>query len=200
MPNTATNKKRCPNGTRKNKKTGNCESVLYNTCAICLDRISSGQVKTKCKHQFHKGCLIGWCKSNRDRPTCPICRSSIPDTCKKIMPFDSREVFRYTNLGGVGADQTRKKYSIEQLDKIIHNPKFDVNVKMEAWNRSILYELTHDYYCNSSLKPFVEYLLKHKDIIVSNDLVTSLIATKNTDMLALFKKHKKIPKALKGLI
>ena len=102
--------------------------------------------------------------------------------------------------GGVGADQTRKKYSIEQLDKIIHNPKFDVNVKMEAWNRSILYELTHNYYCNSSLKPFVEYLLKHKDIIVSNDLVTSLIATKNTDMLALFKKHKKIPKALKGLI
>lgn len=114
------------------------------------------------------------------------------------MPFDSHEVFRYTNL--YGDDQTRKKYSIEQLDKIIHNPKFDVNVKHDPWNRSILYELTHSFLCNSSFKPYVEFLLKHKDIIVSNELVQSLIATKNTNMLMLFKKHKKIPKALKSLL
>lgn len=198
MPNTTTAKKRCLNGTRKNKKTGNCESVLDNTCAICLDRIVSRQVKTKCKHNFHKGCLIGWCKRNRDKPTCPICRSDIAVTCKKIMPFNSEEVFRYTSL--YGTDEARKKYSVEQIDKIIHNPKFDVNVKSDPWNKSILYELTHGYYSNSYLKLHVEYLLKHKDIKVSNDLVSSLIATKNTGMLELFKKHKKIPKALKGLI
>jgi len=198
MPDTKVIKKRCPRGTRKNKKTGNCESVLDNKCAICLERISSGQVKTKCKHKFHKGCLIGWCKSKREQPTCPICRADIRETCKKIMPYDSREVFRYTNL--FGDDQTRIKYSIEQLDKIIYNPKFDVNVKNEPWNRSILYVLTHHYHCKGILKPYVEYLLKDKDIKVSNDLVSSLIATKNMDMLVLFKKHKKIPKALKGLI
>lgn len=198
MPNTTTAKKRCPNGTRKNKKTGNCESVLDNTCAICLDRISSGQVKTKCKHKFHKGCLVGWCKSNRNKPTCPICRSDIAVTCKQIMPFDSQEVFRYTFLAG--ADEATKKHSVEQIDKIIHNPKFDVNVKHDPWNRSILYDLTHAPYSNSYLKPLVEYLLKHKDIIVSNELVSSLIANKYTVMLALFKKHKKIPKALKGLL
>ena len=193
-----TKRHRCPNGTRKNRRTQKCESVLENTCAICLDRITSGQIKTKCKHLFHKGCLIGWCKSKREQPTCPICRSDIRETCKKIMPFDSHEVFRYTNL--YGDDQTRKKYSIEQLDKIIHNPKFDVNVKHDPWNRSILYELTHSFLCNSSFKPYVEFLLKHKDIIVSNELVQSLIATKNTNMLMLFKKHKKIPKALKSLL
>jgi hypothetical protein len=197
MPNTTTVKKRCLNGTRKNKKTGNCESVLDNTCAICLDRIVSGQVKTKCKHQFHKGCLIGWCKRNRDKPTCPICRSDIAVTCKKIMPFNSEEVFRYTFLAG--ADEATIKHSVEQIDKIIHNPEFDVNVKSD-WNKSILYELTHGYYNNSYLKPHVEYLLKHKDIIVSNDLVSSLISHKYTVMLALFNKHKKIPKALKGLL
>ena len=49
---------RCKKGTRKNKKTGNCESVLDHTCAICLDRIISGNVKTKCKHNFHKKCLL----------------------------------------------------------------------------------------------------------------------------------------------
>ena len=27
---------RCKKGTRKNKKTGNCESVMDNTCAVCL--------------------------------------------------------------------------------------------------------------------------------------------------------------------
>ena len=73
MPNTSTNKKRCPNGTRKNKKTGNCESVLDNTCAICLDRISSGQVKTKCKHKFHKSCIKSWFDINSN---CPLCRKN----------------------------------------------------------------------------------------------------------------------------
>ena len=35
----ATKRTRCKKGTRKNRKTGNCESVLDHTCAICLDRI-----------------------------------------------------------------------------------------------------------------------------------------------------------------
>ena len=93
----ATKRVRCKNGTRKNKKTGNCESVLDKTCSICLDRIVSGNVTTKCKHKFHKKCLIGWCKSQSHltAPPCPICRRNIKDTCKKLMPFDSHEVFRF---------------------------------------------------------------------------------------------------------
>ena len=202
MPNTSTNKKRCPNGTRKNKKTGNCESVLDNTCAICLDRISSGQVKTKCKHKFHKGCLIGWCKSNRDRPTCPICRTPIPDTCKKIMPFDSKEIFRYVGLNlEDGLPPDTRKHFLEQIDRIIHNKKFDINVRSDPWNRSILYELTNDAQnSNYVLKKHIEYLLEQPNIIVRDELIQSFIARNNTAMLALFKKHKKIPKALKGLI
>ncbi len=33
-------KKYCPNGTHKNKKTGKCDSILDDTCAICLDIIT----------------------------------------------------------------------------------------------------------------------------------------------------------------
>ena len=83
---TANKRTRCFNGTRKNKKTGKCESILQNKCAICLDKITSGNVKTKCKHNFHKRCLIGWCKHTKDTPTCPVCRRDIKDTCMEGFP------------------------------------------------------------------------------------------------------------------
>ncbi len=190
---------RCKNGTRKNKKTGKCESVLDNTCSICLARITSGNIKTKCKHNFHKGCLIGWCKSQShlEKPQCPICRGVIKDTCKKIMPYASEEVFRYTTLAN--ADQKRVTYSLEKIDELIHNPKFNINVK-DQWGKTILHELSWNRYNNDNFKPRVEYLLKKPEIIVSVELISALIANKNTEMLALYKKHKKIPKSLKSLL
>lgn len=194
----ATKRSRCKNGTRKNKKTGNCESVLDKTCSICLDRIVSGNVTTKCKHKFHKKCLIGWCKSQSHltAPPCPICRRNIKETCKKIMPFDSHEVFRYTSIAG--ADNKRETHHIEQVSIIISNPKFDVNVS--NGRRSILFELCYNTYASKRFKHNIDHLLKHPDIIVTDDIVSELIASKNSDILALFKKHKKIPKHLKGLI
>lgn len=194
----ATKRSRCKNGTRKNKKTGNCESVLDKTCSICLDRIVSGNVTTKCKHKFHKKCLIGWCKSQSHltAPPCPICRRNIKDTCKKIMPFDSHEVFRYTSIAG--ADDKKKIHHIEQVSIIISNPKFDVNVS--NGRRSILSELCYNTYASKRFKHNIEHLLKHPGIIVTDDIVSELIASKNSDILALFKKYKKIPKSLKGLV
>ncbi len=209
MSNAKNTKKRCPNGTHKNKKTGECESILDDKCVICLNIITVDNIKTKCNHNFHTECLIGWCKNNKDKPTCPICRINIADTYKKIMPFDSNEIFRYVyvnhrlnllsygteNLGGVF-----KKMIFEQIDNIIYNKNFDINVKMEVWNLSILHVLTHNYFSNIYFKKYIEYLLKQPGIVVSNELVQSLIVTKNTGVLALFNKYKKIPKALKGLI
>ena len=191
---------RCKKGTRKNKKTGNCESVLDHTCAICLDRIISGNVKTKCKHNFHKKCLLGWCKSKEDLITgapCPICRSNIKDTCKKILPFASHEVFRYTSIGFVS--DKRRDYFIEQVNEIVHNPKFDVNVKNQM-GVPILSVLSYNRYHSQYFKDTIEYLLKHPKIIVDNNIVSELIASRNMDILALYKKHKKIPKSLKSLM
>ena len=195
-----TKRSRCKNGTRKNKKTGNCESVLDNTCAICLDRIISGNVKTKCKHNFHKKCLIGWCKSQAHLLTvlpCPICRSNIKDTCKKILPFDSHEVFRYTFIAG--ADDKRRNHSIEKINEIVYNKNFDVNVKNQL-GLSVLWVLSYNQSDSLYFKNIIEYLLKHPKIIVDNNIVSELIATQNTDILALYKKHNKIPKQLKNLI
>lgn len=198
MPEKTKKRSRCKKGTRKNKKSGVCESVLDNTCAICLERIITGNVKTKCKHNFHKKCLIGWCKSQAHAsiPPCPICRSNIKDTCKKILPFDSHEVFRYTSISG--ASDERKTHHIEQINMIISNPKFDVNVS--NGRHSILFELCYNTYASKYFKHIIEKLLKSPDIVVEDKLVSDLIGNKNSDILALFKKHKKIPKSLKGLV
>jgi hypothetical protein len=195
---TANKRSRCSNGTRKNKKTGKCESVLANTCAICLDRIASDKVKTKCKHTFHKRCLIGWCKHTKDAPTCPICRKDIKETCVKIEPFDSDEVFRYiNNEGDSSADRI---FKTQKLAGIIHHKDFDVNVKDNDGN-SILKRLSYNRYNNGGeYMVEIDYLLGKPSIEVSPDLVRSLIVDKKSKIIQLFKKHKKIPKGLKGLI
>ena len=46
----------------------------------------------------------------------------------------------------------------------------------------------------------IDYLLGKPSIELPPELVSSLIAEKKTKVLQLFKKHKKIPKGLKGLI
>ena len=128
---------------------------------------------------------------------CPICRSNIKDTCKKILPFDSHEVFRYTFIAG--ADDKRRIHSIEQINEIVHNKKFDVNVKNQL-GAPILSVLSYNRYHSLYFKDTIEYLLKHPKIIVDNNIVSELIASRNMDILALYKKHKKIPKSLKSLM
>jgi len=143
--------------------------------------------------------LIGWCKSqgHLPAPPCPICRRNIKDTCKKIMPFDSSEVFRYTGLITI-SDKNLRLYKINKITEIIYNPKFDVNVS--NGRRRILSELSRNKWYNTQYKDLIEYLLKKPDIVVTDDIVSELIASQNTEILALYKKHKKIPKHLKGLI
>ena len=194
-----TKRSRCKNGTRKNKKTGNCESVLDKTCSICLDRIVSGNVKTKCKHNFHKKCLIGWCKSQSllTSPPCPICRRNIKDTCKKIMPFDSHEVFRFIPRYGDITD-IRK----EQIETIIKHKDFDVNVKqyLEYGNYTVTVTVLESLLETRNSADLVEYLLKQPGIEIKDEVVARLISSRSDNMLKLFKKYKKIPKSLKNLI
>lgn len=190
---------RCKNGTRKNKKTGKCESVLDKTCPICLERIISQNVTTKCKHKFHKQCLIGWCKGNKDKPTCPICRKDIIDTCKRIVPFDSHEAFRYTNFT-YREPKADKLWRLQKLTNIVHNREFDPNIR-NVNGKSLLYTLSWNKNYNKDYKLIVQYILQmYPNIKVSSELITELIASNNTEMLQLYKKNKKIPKGLMSLI
>ncbi len=195
----ATKRVRCKNGTRKNKKTGNCESVLDKTCSICLDRIVSGNVTTKCKHKFHKKCLIGWCKSQSHltAPPCPICRRNIKDTCKKIMPFDSHEVFRFIPSYGEITD-IRK----EQIETIMKHKDFDVNVKqyLQYSNRTVTFTVLESLLATRNSADLVEYLLKQPGIEIKDEVVSRLISSRSDNILKIFKKYKKIPKSLKNLI
>ena len=46
----------------------------YEECSICLEKIKSGDHKTKCGHHFHKHCIGNWM---RIRHNCPNCRADI---------------------------------------------------------------------------------------------------------------------------
>mgnify|MGYP006076622709 CR=1 FL=1 len=186
-------KKRCTNGTRKNKKTGKCEDILKDTCSICLENLGVKKVTTPCKHQFHEQCLIGWCKQS-DNASCPICRQSIVQTCKEIMPFNSNEIFRYIPDWGY-----MTSLQIEQAEAIMKHKDFDVNVSRPFYHYTIsLLELLTLRVRNTS--KFVEYLLKQPGIVITDDIVPELIAKNDKNTLQLFKKYKKIPKHLKNLI
>jgi len=74
-----TNKRKAIKATRKIKET----------CGICLEDVNkSDNIPTlPCKHQFHKNCLIEWCKSKHNTAVkCPLCRIDIVDVCKDINP------------------------------------------------------------------------------------------------------------------
>ena len=175
-------------------------SSLEKICPICQKTIVSDHIKTQCGHDFHKQCLIQWCKVQEKKETigCPICRENIKPTCLKIIPFDSTNIFNYTNIAG--ADKKRKDRSTEKIKEFINNPKFDVNVENPNTGRSILYTLTsynpHHFY------DYIEKLLKNEDTKIDADII-SLLTSKylsNDEIIELFKKNKKAKKLLKPFL
>jgi len=98
-------RKRCKNGTRRNKKTGNCEKTVAKVaksvndiCSICLGVIDDDKYKTECNHTFHTKCIGAWCSRLPDgKKTCPYCREKIAADCKKIEPIVSANIFPYLN-------------------------------------------------------------------------------------------------------
>lgn len=169
---------------------------LEKTCAICLETIETKHIKTKCKHDFHKDCLIQWCENQKQHSNtkCPICRSNIQDTCDKIIPFDSTKIFQYTNIAG--ADNERLHKSTKKIEEFINNKEFDVNVINPNTGRSILYTLSihADYFYD-----YIQKLLDNKNIHIDTNII-SLITSKyisNDKIIKLFKTNKQAKKMLK---
>jgi hypothetical protein len=172
---------------------------LKNKCPICLEIIRSGHIKTKCGHDFHKKCLIQWCKNQKQHAItkCPMCKRDIQETCDKIIPFDSANIFNYTNIAG--ASIKRRAESIAKVAEFVNNPEFDVNIVNPNTERSILYTLTlHVYTFHGS----IEKLLENEKTKIDTDII-SLITSKylsDDQIIALFKKNKKAKKLLKPFI
>lgn len=175
-------------------------SSLEKICPICQKNIVSGHIKTPCGHDFHKQCLIQWCKVQEKKETigCPICRKNIKPTCLKIIPFDSTKIFEYTNIAG--ADNKRRSESIAKVAEFVNNPEFDVNVVNPRNNQQILYALTlraHAFHSS------IEKLLKNKDITIDANIISLLTSTYLSDdeIIKLFKENnKKAKKLLKPFI
>jgi len=172
---------------------------LKNKCPICLEIIRSGHIKTKCGHDFHKKCLIQWCENQKQHAIakCPMCKRDIQETCDKIIPFDSTNIFNYTNIAG--ADKKRRSESIAKVAEFVNNPEFDVNVVNPRNNQPILYTLTlraHAFHSS------IEKLLKNEKTKIDTDIIALLTSTYLSDdeIIKLFKQNKKAKKLLKGLI
>ena len=173
---------------------------LKNKCPICLEIIRSGHIKTKCGHDFHKKCLIQWCENQKQHAIakCPMCKRDIQETCDKIIPFDSTNIFNYTNIAG--ADKKRRSESIAKVAEFVNNPEFDVNVVNPRNNQPILYALTlraHAFHSS------IEKLLKNKDITIDADII-SLVTSRylsDDEIIELFiDNNKKAKKLLKPFI
>ena len=185
-------------------------------CAICQERDDDDVIiQTKCGHSFHKMCLGLWCNtrtSDGDK-TCPICRANIAALCDNIKPFNSLGIMRHLdamffNIGGyAGSDvEARKLENNRIIHEYLDNPEFDPNVS-DSQNRTPLYVAVE-----RSRYDVIDKLLKRPDInteirVVDVRLETAgktplelAIANNNLTAIALFKKYKKIPKALKGLV
>ena len=173
---------------------------LKNKCPICLEIIRSGHIKTKCGHDFHKKCLIQWCENQKQHAIakCPMCKRDIQETCDKIIPFDSTNIFNYTNIAG--ADKKRRSESIAKVAEFVNNPEFDVNVVNPRNNQPILYALTlraHAFHSS------IEKLLKNKDITIDADII-SLVTSRylsDDEIIELFiDNNKKAKKLLRPFI
>ncbi len=172
---------------------------LKNRCPICLETIRSNHIKTKCGHDFHKECLIEWCENQQKKTNikCPVCRGDIQETCDKIIPFDSTNIFKYTNIAG--ADKKRRSESIAKVAEFVNNPEFDVNVVNPRNNQPILYALTlraHAFHSS------IEKLLKNEKTEIDANIISLLTSTYLSDdeIIKLFKKNKKAKKLLRPFI
>jgi hypothetical protein len=90
-----TNKRKATKATRKTTKP-NISIEIKETCGICLEHLNKSDniPSLPCKHEFHKDCLVEWCKSqNNIAVKCPLCRGDIVDVCKDINPQPDYEDF-----------------------------------------------------------------------------------------------------------
>ena len=174
-------------------------SSLEKICPICQKTIASGHIKTSCGHDFHKQCLIQWCKVQEKKETisCPICRENIKPTCLKIIPFDSTNIFNYTNIAG--ADKKRRSESIAKVAEFVKNPEFDVNVVNPRNNQPVLYALT--IYANA-FHSSIEKLLENEKTKIDADIISLLTSKYISDerIIQLFKNNKKAKKLLRPFI
>ena len=198
-------------GSRKSSPSGSAKASPKSpddVCSICLGVIDDDQFKTKCRHTFHSKCIGMWCNVRSGiAKTCPYCNQVIDEDCKDlldvesigIMPYLKRMFFHTTAYGRADVDKQIADNDAV-IQKYLDAPRFDPNVVDEDSNTPL-----HIAVERRRLS-VIKNLLARKEIDTnirnSHGKLAIEIAMErdNKDILAAFKKYKKVPKALKGLI
>jgi hypothetical protein len=198
-------------GSRKASPKGSAKASPKSpddVCSICLGVIDDVKFKTKCGHTFHSKCLGMWCNVRSGiAKTCPYCNQVIDEDCKDLMDVESigimpylKRMFFYGSVYGRADVDKAKSDNDAVIQKYLDAPRFDPNVVDEDNNTPL-------HIAVERRRLFVvKNLLARREIDTnirnSHGKLAIEIAMDmdNKDAIAAFKKHKKIPKALKGLI
>jgi hypothetical protein len=199
------------NGSQKSSPKGSAMASPKSpddVCSICLGVIDDVKFKTKCGHTFHSKCLGMWCNVRSGvAKTCPYCNQVIDEDCKDlmdvesigIMPYLKRMFFHTTAYGRADVDK-EIAYNDAVIQKYLDAPRFDPNVADEDSNTPL-----HIAVERRRLS-VIKNLLARKEIDTNirnshGKLAIEIAMERNDrDAIAAFKKYKKVPKALKGLI
>ena len=199
--------KASPKGSRKASPSASPKSP-DDVCSICLGVIDDVKYKTKCGHTFHSKCLGMWCNVRSGiAKTCPYCNQVIDEDCKDlmdvesigIMPYLKRMFFHTTAYGRADVDKEIADNDAV-IQKYLDAPRFDPNVADEDSNTPL-----HIAVERRRLS-VIKNLLARKEIDTNirnshGKLAIEIAMERNDrDAIAAFKKYKKVPKALKGLI
>jgi len=126
-----------------------------------------------------------------------VCGKSISAECDKLKPINSSGIFYQLNLFTWPQTAAWKEFKTTQIFRYLNNESFNPNVKSELDESVLQVAIQRD------MPDVVENLLKRSDIRVSDDDVRTLITSRlpnKSKIVTAFKKHKKIPKALKSLL
>jgi len=204
--------KNCHRGTRRNKKHGgsakDSPKSVDDVCSICLLAIDDDKFKTKCNHTFHSKCIGMWCNIRSGvAKICPYCRRVIDKDCKDLLDVDSIGILHYlkrrfyhtTNYGRADVDKEIADNDAV-IQKYLDAPRFDPNVADEDSNTPLHIAV------EQKRLSVVKNLLARKEIDTNirnnrGKLAIEIAMDMNyRDALTAFKKYKKIPRALKGLV
>jgi hypothetical protein len=201
-------RKASPKGSSKSGSAKASPKSPDDVCSICLGVIDDVMFKTKCGHTFHKKCLGMWCNVRSGvAKTCPYCNQVIDEDCKDlmdvesigIMPYLKRMFFHTTAYGRADVDKQIADNDAV-IQKYLDAPSFDPNVVDEDSNTPL-----HIAVERRRLS-VIKNLLARKEIDTNirnshGKLAIEIAMERNDrDAIAAFKKHKKVPKALKGLL
>ena len=164
--------------------------------------------KTKCGHTFHTKCIGMWCNVRSGvAKLCPYCNQVIDADCKDLMDVDSIGIMPYLkrmffHTTAYGREDVDKKIADNDavIQRYLDTPRFDPNVVDENSNTPL-----HIAVERRRLS-VIKNLLARKEIdtnIRNSDgkLAIEIAMERNDrDAIAAFKKSKKVPKALKGLL